>query len=268
MGDIKEIFDVWATRIRCPLFGYFSLAFIGTNWKAIFYLLFADSDVPSRIAYFEQSTHLSSMLWTPLGASLIAALGYPWVQFALIYATSFPNNRRNAVNAKSESELLEVKISLEQKRNELARQKEQHVLDKAKIDESVESIDDETARTKAKEEILAIRRTENILYEALTAESLEKYLKLRFPSLPIDKRIMNLFLSDVNRSKYKTIEDVDKAMKSSKVFIEHYSAKNPSVFKSSIDYVTKSLGFFDPEFRQKHKFSRATLDAINSFDRI
>ena len=267
MGDIKEIFDVWITRIRSPLFGYFSLSFFATNWKAIFFLLFADSDVLTRLEFFETNTCMTSLLWIPLGISVVAALGYPWIQYALIYATSAPINRQNEINARAESDLLMVKIDLENKRSELARQKEQQVIEKAKIDEELENISDEEARERAKEEIQAIRSTENNLRDPINEESLEKYLLARFPDLPVDKRITRIFLKDVNLDKYNSIEDVEKIMNESKDFIEFYKSKNPTVFKSSIDYVTKSFGFSDTEFRKKHAFSKETVKAMDNFSR-
>lgn len=265
MGNIKEIFEVWVARIRVPLFGYFSLAFLGTNWKAIFYLFFSDSDALTRIEFFEASTCLNSMLWIPLGISIVAALGYPWIQLALMFATSMPNRLRNTMHAKAESDLLMIKLDLESSRNELARQKERRIIEKANIDEEIESIGDQEARQKAKDEILAARQIGDVLYDSLSEESLEEYLLSRFPGMPIDKRITKLFLRDVNRNRYKTIDDIHKVLKESEDFIEFYKRQNPDVFKSSIDYVTKSFGFSDPEFRRKHGFSKSTTDAFDNF---
>lgn len=265
MGDIKEIFEVWVSRIRAPLFGYFSLAFLGTNWKAIFYLLFSDSGALTRIEFFETNTCLNSMFWIPLGISIGAALSYPWIQLALVFSTSMPNRLRNTMHAKAESDLLMVKLDLESYRNELARQKERRIIEKANIDEEIESIGDQEARKKAKDEILAARKIGDVLYEPLSERSLEEYLLSRFPDMPIDKRITKLFLRDVDRNKYQTIDDIHKILKQSEDFIEFYKFQNPSVFKSSIDYVTKSFGFSDPEFKRKHGFSKSTIDAIDNF---
>ena len=265
MGDIKEIFDVWIARIRAPIFGYFSLSFLAANWKEIYYLLFAEVDTLSRIEYFETNTCIVSLLWIPLGFAVAAALGYPWVQWGLMRATSFPNSGRNACNAKVESDLLEVKIDLENKRNELARQKELEVVEKAKIDESIEGIEDEKARKKAKDEVESIRSKEVILREPITRESLKRYLNIRFPNLPDNEQITNLFLNDLNSRKYRHIEDIDLVLEKSKGFIEYYENISPEVFKSGIDFVTKSFGFYDSEFRKKHAFSKNTKQAIDDY---
>ncbi|MBU2884967.1 hypothetical protein KO507_04205 [Gilvimarinus agarilyticus] len=265
MGDIKEIFDVWVARIRAPIFGYFSLSFLAANWKEIYYLLFSEVDALSRIEYFETNTCLVSLFWMPLGFAVAAALGYPWVQWGLMRATSYPNGGRNACNAKVESDLLAVKINLENKRNELARQKELEVVEKAKIDESIEGIEDGKAREKARDEVKSIRSKETILREPITRESLKRYLGIRFPNLPGDDRITTLFLNDLNPKKYKHIEDIDLVLEKSKGFIEYYENISPTVFKSGIDFVTKSFGFYDSEFRKKHAFSENTKQAIDDY---
>lgn len=267
MGDIKEIFEALITRVRSPLFGYFSLSFFVTNWKAIFYLLFADVDLISCFEYFEANTYINSLLWIPLGISILVALVYPWIQYVFIYATSFPINRRNKINAKAESDLLLVKIDLENKRNELIRQKELQIIEKAKIDESIENIGSEEAREKVKKEIQSIRSEEEILRLPINEYSLDKYLIKRFPNLPIDAQVKQLFLRDVDLNKYKSMKDIDEILDKSTGFIEFYKNKNPEVFKSSIDYITKSFGFMDSDFRKKHGFAKETLMAMESYDR-
>jgi len=275
MGDIKEIFEAMVTRARSPLFGYFSLSFMATNWKAIFYLLFSDVEVINRIEYFEANTGITSLLWIPLGISIVAALLYPWIQYGFIYVTSFPNNRRNEINARSESNLLLVKIDLENKRNELVRQKEKQVIEQAKIDESIEGISSDEARKKAKEKIQSIRNKsehgnefydKSLLQSPLNENTLNTYLVARFPHLPINNKINELLLKDIDLSKYRSIEDIDFVLDKSRGFVDFYKNINPDVFKYSVDYVTKSLGFWDSEFRKKHGFSNETLNAIKKYD--
>ncbi len=267
MGDIKEIFEVWASRAKSPLFGYFSLSFVATNWKAIFFLLFADKDVISRIEYFDSNTCAETLLWIPLGISIVAALSYPWIQFVFLYATTGPINLRNKLNAKSESNLLLVKVELENARNELIRQREKEIIDKAQIDEKLEDIDDESAREKARSEIKAIRDSEGLLRQPINRETLQRYLLVRFPNLPVDRKIITIFLNDLNLNRYKLIGDVEEVLNSSKEFVEFYKEKKPEVFKSSIDYVTKSFGYFDQEFRKKHGFSNETRQTMEDYTR-
>lgn len=208
-----------------------------------------------------------TLLCIPLLIGLTAALAYPWVQFGLLYATAAPVNLRNKLNAKAESNLLLVKLELENMRNELIRQREEQVIEKAKIDEKLENIDDESAREKARDEIRAIRDSEALLRQPINRETLKRYLLARFPDLPVDERIVTVFLNDMNVSRYKLIADVDKVLSAAEEFVEFYKSRNPGVFGSSIDYVTKSFGYYDREFRKKHGFSKDTRQAMEEYSR-
>lgn len=102
------------------------------------------------------------------------------------------------------------------------------------------------------------------LNQPIMDDTLRVYTKKLFPALPIKEHIHALILRDLNSNKYKILGDIDKAIKYSKEFVEYYKTKSDS-FKSGSDYITKSLGYYDEEFMNRHPFAQKTRDAIKEF---
>ena len=102
------------------------------------------------------------------------------------------------------------------------------------------------------------------LNQPITDDALRVYTKKLFPDLPIKEHIHALILRDLNSNKYKILGDIDKAIKYSKEFVEYYKTKSDS-FKAGSDYITKSLGYHDEDFMNRHPFAPETRDAIKEF---
>ena len=102
------------------------------------------------------------------------------------------------------------------------------------------------------------------LSQSITDDALRVYTKKLIPNLPIKEHIHALILRDLNPKKYKTLKDIDRAMKYSQEFVKHYRNKSDS-FKSGSDYITKSLGYYDEEFMNRHPFAQKTREAIKEF---
>jgi ppGpp synthetase/RelA/SpoT-type nucleotidyltranferase len=104
----------------------------------------------------------------------------------------------------------------------------------------------------------------SFLSQPIADDALRVYTKKLFPDLPIKEHIHALILRDLNPKKYRTLEDIDKAMKYSQEFVKYYKTQSDS-FKSGSDYITKSLGYYDEEFMNRHPFAQKTRDAIKKF---
>lgn len=265
MGDLSEIFEAWTTRIRSPLFGYYSLAFTAINWREILYLAMSDTDIQERINFFDQNTGIESLFCFPIAFAVLASLLYPWVQLGLIRATSFPNIKRNIVNAKAESDLLAEKVRLEENRNKIRLNMEQDAINRAKTEENLEDIKDDAARKRARDEINAIRSSAQLLHQKVSKKTIQEYLSTRYPDKPQNDKLLGTLFRDLNKEKYQTIGDFSKVLSEAAPFLEHYSSRHPSIFSYSTDYLTKALGFVDPDFRASHRFSQETLNAIKEF---
>jgi len=68
-----------------------------------------------------------------------------------------------------------------------------------------------------------------------------------------------MLLRDLDRRKYTTIEDLDKVVDRAKPAVDQYAAENPAWFQNGTDFITKSLGFVDLDFRARHGFAPRTL---------
>ena len=65
----KEVKETFQNRAKSPIFGSVFLAFIGFNWRALFYLFFDKTKtVSERIGKFDQLTDgLTLILWPFVG---------------------------------------------------------------------------------------------------------------------------------------------------------------------------------------------------------
>ncbi|MPZ37244.1 MAG: hypothetical protein GEU95_04145 [Rhizobiales bacterium] len=97
-------------------------------------------------------------------------------------------------------------------------------------------------------------------------ETLQAYIEVKFPGKSIKRHIQAFILADINRKRYGTIADVDRAVNAAKPFLIWYSQRAPERFEGGADYITKGLGWIDPEFRRKHAFGKATRNAFDEFD--
>jgi hypothetical protein len=91
MRDLFEQWvEAWSERIRSPVLGSLAIAFVVSNWKPLFFLLFAEAPVWLRIRYFEHHTDSNSLVWYPLAVGVIAALLIPWISFGGAWVAKRP----------------------------------------------------------------------------------------------------------------------------------------------------------------------------------
>jgi GTP pyrophosphokinase len=100
----------------------------------------------------------------------------------------------------------------------------------------------------------------------INMESLQAYLEFKFPNKTVKRNIQSLILRDIDSNQYKSISDIDSAIEKAKDFLEWYEPRKPDWFTSGADYVTKALGWIDPEFRKNHPFGTPTREAFRDFE--
>lgn len=160
---MKEILEAFGTRIKSPLFGYAVIAFVAINWRPLFYLIVADETAIERISYFENNTTYYSLFLLPIFIAAIGAILYPWLNYVFLYLCKKPTDLRNSVQALSEHTLLLKKQELEEARSTLLAKKERELIERAKRDEELESIEDSDAKERIKFEIEKLREERNKL---------------------------------------------------------------------------------------------------------
>jgi hypothetical protein len=100
----------------------------------------------------------------------------------------------------------------------------------------------------------------------------ETYLRARFPDLPIDGELLDKLIRDIQQSGLKeeaqasqfTENVIDRTLSASLA----YAQERPELFKSSVDYLSKGIGFLYPEFREVHGYSDQTRAAFQRFGNL
>ncbi|ENO3965510.1 GTP pyrophosphokinase [Vibrio vulnificus] len=122
--------------------------------------------------------------------------------------------------------------------------------------------DKKALNAKAKNEA----RMEGFLSMSITVERLEEYSLSKFPNLPVNEYWQEKLASDLKLiNGFSLLKDIDDAVGRAKVAVSRYQEKRPDLFKSSTDFLTKSIGFVSGEFRDVHPFSDATLDVFSAY---
>lgn len=154
---MKEILEAIESRIKSPVMGYFMLAFVAVNWKAIFYLVVQEEGVLERIAYFESNTDLTSLLTVPIITSCFISICYPWINYLFLFLCIKPTELKNSLQAQSEHKLLLKKQELEKMRSAILSNAERELIDRAKRDEELDAIKDKEIKERLKAEIDNLR---------------------------------------------------------------------------------------------------------------
>ena len=154
---MKEIFQVFEARIRSPLMGYATFAFVAFNWKEIFFLFASNSEVSARLEYFQENTGPGSLVVYPLLLGALLTIIYPWVSYGFIFLCGRPTDLRNNLQARAEHRLLQQKEELERFRAAVRARAERNFIDEAKRDAELDQIDDEEAKSRAKSKIERLR---------------------------------------------------------------------------------------------------------------
>lgn len=112
--------------------------------------------------------------------------------------------------------------------------------------------------------IPAVVTIEELLNSPVTADFLSAYTEWKFPGKGISERWQAAILSDIRSQKYP----IDSAVNRATPAVNEYAKKTPGLFPTGTDFITKSLGFVDLEFRKEHPFGDRTLRAFEDFGHL
>lgn len=109
----------------------------------------------------------------------------------------------------------------------------------------------------------------SILQDSIDEHSLEKYTRQKYPGIGISHGWQSRTVEDLRRGEladiFETIADIDDAVTQARTAVDAYASERPEVFRTGTDYITKSLGFVSPQFRQVHGFNTATRLAFKQY---
>ncbi|MEZ5893067.1 MAG: hypothetical protein R3C58_07980 [Parvularculaceae bacterium] len=157
MDSIREIFDALHARIRSPIFGSIAVFFAILNWKALFFLAFANATASDRIQFFDDHTTYWSTLIFPILGGIAFAIASPWIALFSAWAAEEPTTRRKIRQTKSIDKILTEKMRLEKTRIQFLANEESALIEAAKRDEEVKEIADPSIRDELRREIQALR---------------------------------------------------------------------------------------------------------------
>ena len=153
---LKDIISALNGRLRSHFFGSVFLAFVGTNWKVLFYLIFANRPVRAKFLYFDENTDICSLLIVPVVIGLIIAPASPWIKFVGAYIATLPTrklfNLQDAEKIKRQIYELTLSADLEEAAARLEKASEVRKIEAAKRLEEAADVTEEV-----KQEIVADR---------------------------------------------------------------------------------------------------------------
>ncbi len=155
---MNDIIDAIGARIKAPYFGYALLAFIALNWRGMF-LLATTSGIPQdRLAAFDSITSFASLIIWPLVVGAAVTAFSPWIKFVFAFISKMPFEHIDNLNLHAEHKKTIRRTELERSRADLFAGKEAELIERAKRDEEVLQIEDESLQEELKAELDLLRK--------------------------------------------------------------------------------------------------------------
>ena len=132
--------------------------FIILNWKALYFLTFANTTVTARIQYFDEHTSWLSTLVGPVLFGILFAAASPWIALFSTWLAEEPIVRRKIRQARSAERFLTMKFELEQARLAFQAQQEEAKIESARRDQKVQEITDPKIREDLQQQIDELRQ--------------------------------------------------------------------------------------------------------------
>ena len=106
------------------------------------------------------------------------------------------------------------------------------------------------------------------LAQPLDFDTVIAYTRWRFPNLEADEKLTQTLLRDISLKDYPRLQQLDAVVNRAHKAVEAYQKENPDWFKTGTDFLTKSLGFVDTNFRKRHGFAARTRAAFSKFQNL
>jgi putative GTP pyrophosphokinase len=106
------------------------------------------------------------------------------------------------------------------------------------------------------------------LSQPINRETLAAYSRWKYPDLPISGKAQELLIRDLDHDRYKTLSDLNRVVVEASDAVHLYQKDRPEWFKNGTDFLTKSLGFVDENFRARHPFAQKTREAFVQYGHL
>lgn len=170
---MNDLLDAMNSRLKSPYFGYALLAFFGLNWKALFILAASSSTPQLRVAEFEMMTSFWTLAILPLTVGAAVAFATPWIRFGFAHVARKPMELAEDIQLLAENRKLTRQTQLEKARSLQFAAKETELIERAKRDEQVATIEDEETKQRVSNELKSLRlRRDNLSARAADRDGL------------------------------------------------------------------------------------------------
>ena len=127
----------------------------------------------------------------------------------------------------------------------------------------------DSVEKKREQYLLEIRENlkvpDDFLLQPIDYDTLTAYSSWKFPQLQHSDAWQTRLLQDLNLNRYAHLRDLDDVVEKARDAVAKYREDMPNWFQFSTDFLTKSLGFVDPEFRERHPFGPPTKEAFQKY---
>ena len=168
---MNDVIDAVTSRFKSPYFGYALLAFFALNWRGIFLLIVTDGTPNERLTAFDSVTDNYTLFLFPLITGAFVASTSHWVSLLFGKLAQNPLERIDNLHLELENKKIIRQTELEQSRSTLFGIKEKELIDRAKRDEEVAEITDESVKEKLSEDLGRLREERDKLNDELNNSS-------------------------------------------------------------------------------------------------
>lgn len=133
MDALVKIFDEFRSRIRSPIWGTIGLYVILLNWKAFYFLLFADVSVPEKFSFWDENVTHEWLIYYPLALGVGSVVIVPWIRLGLTWANRPADLKLHRLQATQKNDKIIHDLETETKLQD-ALAKEEAVREQQKID--------------------------------------------------------------------------------------------------------------------------------------
>ncbi len=173
MTTFNDLLESFGNRVKSPIFGSVSLAFIACNWKPLYYLFFSkDILAESKFIYFDDHTNWLTLFVVPILTGTALAIGLPYINYLAAKAIRKPLQDQRLLEIQSASERLIEKSRLanirlladeqfDKHKMDDRRRREEDLIEQAKRDQDALKIENEEIRQKLQEALMLSRETES-----------------------------------------------------------------------------------------------------------
>jgi hypothetical protein len=283
--------DIWNSlrlyiedRLSSPFLVAFLFAWTIINYR-FFLIVFNDSHFTEKMSLIEHyvfptlNDKLLKGLGYPLLAALIYVLIYPFIDRLFFKAWRWHQNRltrtrhdadqQRPVSEQDRAQILSYVHQVQRQHNE-EKQQWVSVIEQQRVRISELEAQATAPTLPSPRQPPARAETEEVpdrlLDQEITDAAVDAYLRYRYPDKPTGGERIGLALLDLDRGTYNRVRQLHRVMQRAKEAVDAYAQKRPSMFKYGLDHLTKSLGFADKQFRQKHSFAAESLQEFAQHD--